>query len=319
MPQAKALFGQTRTIDFTPVAACSAGDVVKLPDGRAGVCVNDIAAAALGSAWIDGVFRCTKHTSGALLLGGDVVWDVSASHAQHAADNSSTDYFMGVVVNQDEPAADVLVDVDLNKRSTYDIDLSNGDFIAEELAAGVAGSVDAYPGGGARIVISSGNEVQANCLRSVRTILGSSKPIFECKLFRAATTDAAVDMDWGLATGGHASDFESVTNFAAFHSDGDDLVIDSHSDDNSTDRALATTTISLVEGTFAEYWIDARDDTNVKFYVDGVLVDTSATKRLLTNALTAALAAVVMIEKTTGTAVGGCTISRLRVRTTCVE
>jgi len=321
MPQAQHLRGQSKQQYFTPVAACSNGDLVKLPDGKAGVAATDIAAGVQGAFWVDGVYKVTKHTAGALLLGGDVFWDVSASHAQHAPDLASTDYRIGITVDQDEPAADTTVNVDLNEHTVYNIELGGpdgGDWIAEELAAGVAGSVNAIPGG-ASIVITADNEVQSNCLRSVRTVLVSSKPIFECRMRRSATTDAANDVDFGLATGGHASDFETVADFAAFHMDGDDLNIDTHSDDGTTDRAPADSTIDHVEATFAEYWIDARDDTNVKFYVDGVLVDTSATKRILTAALARAVAAVVMIEKTTGTSVGGCQIQKLRVRCTSVE
>ncbi len=59
--------------------------------------------------------------------------------------------------------------------------------------------------------------------------------------------------------------------------------------------------------------IDGRDPANVLFYVDGILVDTSSAKRTLAAAQN--YAAVFMVEKTTGTAVGGGKVSRMRVRT----
>ncbi len=313
--QAQLLYGETKSIKFTPVAACLAGDVVQLPGGLAGVCVNDIPAGELGAAYIDGIFKLTKTASIALLIGGDLYFDVSTGKGNFKADLASTDFKFGTV-HSDSVAADTYCYGRLNGLTNYSIDLGDGGpWVAEELAAGVAGSVDGYPGGGGKIVISNGNEVQSNCLRSVRTVLVSAKPIFEAIVTRATTTDAAVDMDFGLATGGHASDFESVADFAAFHMDGDDSNIDTHSDDGGTDRAPADSTIDHVEGTFAEYWIDARDDTNVKFYVDGILVDTSASKRILTAALARGVAALIMIEKTTGTATSGATATRMRVRT----
>lgn len=316
MPQAILVSpGPTKTVNFTPVGAVSSGDVVQLPDGRAGVVVSSVDAGELASAYVEGIFQLTKTALISLLIGGDMFFDVSTGYANFKADNATPDFRFGIVT-ADAVAADAYCFGALNTRTNYSIDLeAGGSWVAEELAAGVAGSVDAYPGGGGKIVISSGNEVQANCLRSVRTVLVSAKPIFEGILTRAATTDAAVDLDFGLATGGHASDFESVVDFAAFHMDGDDLNIDTHSDDGTTDRTIADSTIDHVEGTFHEFWIDARDDTNVKFYVDGILVDTSASKRILTAALTHGVAAVAMVEKTTGTAVGGCTVTRMRVRT----
>jgi len=314
--QAQLMFeGTSRRVHFTPVAACNSGDVVQLPGGLAGVCTTDIAAGIQGAARIDGVYKLTKTASIALLIGGDMWWDVSAGKGNFKGDLASTDYKFGTV-HADAIGADTYCYGRLNGTTNYDIDLSNDSsgWVAEELAAGVAGAVNAHPGGGAQIVISADSEVQANVLRSVRTVLVSSKPIFETIFTRSATTDAANDLDIGLATGGHASDFETVADFAAFHLDGDDLNIDTHSDDGGTDRAPADSTIDHVEGTFGEYWIDARDDTNVKFYVDGILVDTSSTKRILTAALARGVAAVAMIEKTTGTSVGGMRITRMRVR-----
>lgn len=310
------LYQEGDSINFTPTAAITGGDIVQLPDGRAAFAPVDIAASALGAVQVSGIVKCPKTTSMALLAGGDAYWDVSAAKVHFRPEAGTTDFYIGTV-HADQAASDTTVYVNLNSRASYTINLagangSGGDWFAEELAAGVAGDVKALPGGGAEIVISSGNEVQSNAVRSGRTVLGSAKPIFEARFTRSATTDAAVDADLGLASGTHASDFEAVTYHAAFHFDGDDLNIDTHSDDNSTDRAPADSTIDHVEGTYAEYWIDGRDPADVKYYVDGVLVDTSSSKRTLAAAGT--YAAVFMVEKTTGTAVGGGKVSKMRVR-----
>lgn len=310
---AEAVFYQPgESIDFTPSAAITAGDMVQLPDGRAAFAPVAIAAGAKGAVQVTGIVKVAKPTDYALLHGGDAWWDVSAGKVSFKGDAGTADFYAGTIYG-DYAAADTVAYIALNAKASYTIALGQGDWIGEELAAGVAGSVDAYPGNGAKIVISSGNEVQSNALRSLRTVPGSAKPIFEARFTRSATTDAAVDADLGLATSAHASDFEAVTAHAAFHFDGDDLNIDTHSDDNSTDRAPADSTIDHVEGTFAEYWIDGRDPANVLYYVDGVLVDTSSAKRTLAAAQN--YAAVFMVEKTTGTAVGGGIVSKLRVRT----
>jgi predicted RecA/RadA family phage recombinase len=307
---------QGDSLDFTPVAAITGGDLVQLGDGRAAHSPLDIAAGVLGAVKVTGLLKLPKTVNIALLDGGDAYWDVSAGKVHFRPEAGTPDFRAGIVFG-DYAAAATECYILLNERASYTIDLGAGgecgDWVAEELAAGVAGSVDAIPGGGCRIVISNENAVQANALRSVRTVPGSSKPILEFRFTRSATTDAAVDLDIGLATSAHASDFEAVTAFAAFHYDGDDLNIDTHSDDNVTDRAPADSSIDHVEGTYHEGWIDGRDPTDVKFYVDGVLVDTSSAKRTLAAAQN--YAAVFMTEKTTGTAVGGGSVSRLRVRT----
>lgn len=317
MPEATLYQAPAVMMDYTPTAAITAGDMICLPDGRAAYCPDAIAAGVKGAVQVGGIVKTDKTASIALLHGGDAYWDVSAAKAHFRPEAGTTDFYAGAVYG-DFAGAGTYCYINLNLRTYHLINLGNGDgsggdWLAQELAAGVAGSVDAYPGGGAKIVISNGNEVQANCILSARTVLGSSKPIFEARMTRAATTDAAVDLDLGLASSGHASDFEAVTYHAAFHSDGDDLVIDTHSDDNTTDRAPATSGVSLVEGTYNEFWIDGRDPANVLYYIDGVLIDTSASKRTLAAAGT--YGAICMIEKTTGTAVGGATVTKMRVRT----
>ncbi len=47
-------------VDYTPDAAVTAGDVIALGTGRVGIAVNDIAAGALGSLAVTGVFKVQK-------------------------------------------------------------------------------------------------------------------------------------------------------------------------------------------------------------------------------------------------------------------
>lgn len=319
--QARLLHGNTRSRDLTPVAACSAGDVIQFPDGRAGVCIDDIAAGVLGAAYEDGVFECTKNTDGALLAGGDAFWDVSAGHAQYKPDNGTADFFIGVVVEYDEPTTDTTVNVDLNKQADYVIDLENRsagkgmDGWTYENTDGLGVTADLLA---QRFTLSfdAVAEVAQAALYSKRTVPINARPIFEGRMAIYNIGDnAALDINFGLASATHATDFEAVAAFATVQLDGNSLNINTHSDDGTTDRAPVDSSIDAVDDAFFEVWIDARDDTNVKFYIDGVLVDTLAAKRILTAALATAVFPIAHIEKTSDDTVADVRVTRMRVRT----
>jgi predicted RecA/RadA family phage recombinase len=303
------------TTPFTPVADCTAGDVVQIPGGLAGVCTAAIAAGELGSVWISGIFRLTKTASIALLTGGDLHFDVSTGKGNYTSDAGTADFQFGTVY-ADAVGADTYCYGRLNDRSNYKIDLEEGGEWTVGSVAGTTATAPLITGNMIREVIAATNEAQGAAIVSNQSVLISSKPICEIRLTQISASDNTIDMDWGLAEGSHATDFDALGVFAAFHTDGGDANIDTHSDDGGTDRALADSTIDLAQGTYAEYWIDARDDTDVKFYVNAILVDTASTKRILTTALaTPAMKIVIETEKTSGTATAELRVSRARVRT----
>ncbi len=99
-------------IDYTPGTAKTAGDVV-VQNGLLGVVKTDIAANALGSLTIEGVFRFTKATSAgnAMAVGQIVYYDI-------ANDRVSTDAAVGVPAGKVVVAAalaDTTVDVAINE------------------------------------------------------------------------------------------------------------------------------------------------------------------------------------------------------------
>lgn len=96
-------------------------------------------------------------------------------------------------------------------------------------------------------------------------------PIFHCILaIYDIGDDAAVDFDFGLASDDHATDFEAIAAFAAFHLDGNSLILKTHSDDGTNDNAPATTGVTLVDDTFYEFKIDCTVKAAVTFWYRAV-------------------------------------------------
>lgn len=307
------LYKDRGALPYTAVAALARGDVIHLPDGRAAVIPIETDAAKTVEPQIEGIFILPKTASIALLAGGDAYWDVSAGKVNFRADAGTPDFYIGTVA-EDADGADTTCKVKLNEITRYDIELgTDKQTWTQALTGSGPPTIVNLAGGTVDMNIINTNEAQCVSLMSDHSVPVSAKPIFECKLTRVAASNNTLDLDIGLASGVSTTDFEAVTTFAAIHLDGGDNDIDTHSDDNTTDRAPADSTINDVDGKFFEAWIDARDPTNVKFYIDGVLVDTSELKRVLSDG-TALLKAVAMIEKTTGTATGEMRIRRMRVR-----
>jgi len=128
-------------------------------------------------------------------------------------------------------------------------------------------------------------------------------PIFICRLaVYDIGDDAAVDIDFGLASDDHATDFESIACFAAFHLDGADLSLNCHSDDGTTDTAAVDSTVDLVDDTYYDFKIDCTDKSAVTFWYKATTANNwtqlcSATTFDI-DQYTGALTPIVMVEKT---------------------
>ncbi|GAG47428.1 unnamed protein product, partial [marine sediment metagenome] len=105
----------------------------------------------------------------------------------------------------------------------------------------------------------------------------------------------------------------AATCFAAFHLDGNDLDLDTHSDDGTDDVDPEDTAVNLVEGTYDFYQVDARDKADVHFYQNGVLVD--GTGPYILTAETGTMRAVVHMEKTNNDTVGKVLLRDMWIRT----
>ncbi|MCG8407557.1 MAG: hypothetical protein MI923_20360, partial [Phycisphaerales bacterium] len=149
---------------------------------------------------------------------------------------------------------------------------------------------------------------------SDKTVDADDKPIFEAwvGVFDQGD-DVALDMNVGLASASHATDFDAITAFAAIHLDGNSLRIRPQSDDDATDVAPFDSTIDAVLGTYFFLQIDARNKDDVKFYINGVLV-ANQNPFVLTN-YAGGLAAIAHIEKGNNDTAADVRLHGLKVRT----
>lgn len=288
------------------VAAVAAGEIHQLANGRAGVLTGQ-KAAAIGDPinFTDtGVFKVTKAASQVWIDGDPIWWDHSANAATclEPVGAGDRDFYLGTAVD-DALSADTVGYVNLNVKPEWIIDSSrdNGDTVIVKTVVGsTTVEVPNVVQRGGMLAMNFGTTAEAQKVDwlSDRSFPTTANWVCEI-LFELVTAadNSAVDVDVGVATGTHATDFEAVTAFAAFHLDGDDLNIDAHSDDNTTDVGPTDTTIDIAAGTPVRLKLDGRT-TDVKYYVEGAEV-LSGTANLGTMTYTAAaIKAIIHAEKT---------------------
>lgn len=129
--------------------------------------------------------------------------------------------------------------------------------------------------------------------------------------------DAALDIDFGLASDTHATDFESIAEFVAFHLDGTDLSLKCHSDDGTTDTAAVDTTVDLVDDTFYKFKIDFSDLSDVKFYygpIGGDYVRVASGSTFDVSNASANWTPIVLVEKTSNDTTADVRLDRVRAQ-----
>lgn len=297
----------------TPSAGYAAGEVIQLPDGRAGVVAGLAALTSGQAAGIQTTGRVTlaKTASVVILPGGRVFWDRSANTATPLQIAAGADFFVGVAPDG-AASADTTVVVDLNVQPSYLIDLHRDAFDH----APVGTVVQRALGGEQYLAFTTAAEAEKLDLLSRKSVPVTVPMILEAifQVVTAADADVA-DLNVGLANATHASDADSITESCFFHQDsGADLNLDAESDDGTTEVAATDTTVDLVVGTDVEVWIDARDLTDIKMYVNGVRVLSTSTFKL--NAATGPLKALFHVEKSSNDTAGVYAVRHLAVRTT---
>lgn len=309
------------TIDWVADAAYSSGDVIQVPDGRAGVVTVDCVSGAVVGVAVEGVYKVLKTASMVLLKGGRAYWDASADKAHYRTVNDQ-DFYLGRVLADATSAATTCL-VALNVHVRYDIDATYSPGLSVPVgtaAAGAFGRGVGWKGAGLNLNLTATSEAQKIDWLSKDGFGVAANAIVEFA-FSVPTGSAAggtQDLSIGVADGTHATDADSVANHVFLHFDGNAVKLNfqSKSTGKSTVTATDSTTTLTAGATNAvgvrkEVWLDLRDPTDVQVYVDGVNVLPSSVFDI-SGATTLQLLA--HLEKTTGTETAEVDVDFLRAR-----
>jgi predicted RecA/RadA family phage recombinase len=297
-------------IDFTPTAAVLAGEVIHLPDGRAGVAITDVAAGELGAFQVSGIVEVLKTLTMVMLKGSRVFWDHSASKAHLLFGANTADYYLGVVQETAASAA-TTVKVALNVEPHYTLALRDG-FTAVPIPAITAnpqGMMFAH-GNGVSMVFDTAAEAEKFDALSTRGIAVGTPGILHALINIVENGDAsAFDLNVGMANASHATDADSITESLFVHIDGASLNINLESDDGTTEVAATDSTVDAVVGTPFLVQFDLTDDEDIQVYINGVNVLPSSVFKL--NAATGPLKLLAHMEKSANDSPGSVTVMDL--------
>lgn len=299
-------------IPHAPVSAVSGGALIQLPDGRAALVPTAVVAGEWTEPQVRGLVWVAKTASIVMLPGQRAYLDVSAQTATYKRDAGTQDFYLGSVA-QDAAADDAEVLIDLNAIPANLIDLRAGRGEIDDeatLGLGATRGFDEI----ITLAFDAVAEVAQAAIVSGVTFPANKGWIFEAEVAIYNIGDAAaLDINVGVANASHASDMDAATESALFHFDGNDLSAKCESDDGTTEVNAQDSTVDLVDDVYALLQIDARDNTNIKFYINGVRAVSGSTFKL--NAATGPLKALVHLEKTSDDTVADVRVRELFVRT----
>lgn len=300
------------TSSFYTVAAVVAGEVLQVPDGRAGVAIDAAAAGALVVCRICDIHKLAKTDLEIYVPGQRLYWDASASKVTAVPPITAADFFVGCAAN-DATAAATVAEVDLNKDWEGSIDQRKSTFaVASTLTAGDPRV--AQVGAGARFVIDATSEAQMISALSHKAVALDSDWIFLGEVVLDAAAGSATDISIGVADGSHASDFQSVATLCTIHIDGGSQDILVQSDDGTTDVNPIDSNLNWVAAVPFAVAIDGRDPADIKIYINGIR-ETATSTTLALAAAASGLKACVHIEKSTGTNTADVTVANMKVMT----
>ena len=297
-------------VKIVTTVALTSGQVVQCPDSRAAV-YNGLKNAAVGdyvTLFTGGCRTVAKTASVAFLPGQEVWWSVSTNKATYRLVG---DFFVGIAESGAAGSA-TTVAVAMNARPNYVSDTSHktGEFLTE--ATDGLGVVESY-GGLTTLAFDAVAEVAQAALYGSRSVNVAEKPIWEAELAVYDIGDnAALDINFGLADASHATDFDSLSDYAAFHLDGIDLTFKTQTDDTANPVSADDSGVDAVDDTFFFAQIDARDADDVKFYVNGVQLNTGAT--FVLTASTADMLPIIHLEKTSNDTTADIRVRRMTLR-----
>jgi len=298
------------SIDWTPTAAVAAGEVIRLPDGRAGYAATAIAAGVLGSVQVSGIAVVAKTTSMVMLKGSKVYWDHSASKASLLFGANTADIFLGTVLETAASAA-TSVKVIMNVEPCYTLALEDGfsSIPIVSITANPQGHMFSV-GNGVNAVFDTAAEAQKWDALSTRGVAVGTTGILQALVcINTNGDDAAFDLNVGMANGTHATDAGSITESLFVHVNGASTAILLESDDGTTEVAETDTTVTFTAGTpFLVQW-DLTDNTDIQVYINGVNVLPSSVFNIA--AATGPLKLLFHMEKTANDSPANVTVQDL--------
>lgn len=298
----------------TVAAAVAIGEVIQLPDGRAGV-LDGLSAAAAGDRVAFstiGQYVAVKDPAVAILDGGHVFWDYSTNQATYRR-GDDRDFLLGCAVG-DAPLGDTTLTVDLNVKPCYVVDLARDSFVTALVGTQALGGLGIYRRGGAtKLVLSATNEAQKSDALSREGFATAARAIIEFAVtVNSVAGGAATDVSVGVANATHATDADAIADRLFVHLDGDSANVYFESADGTTTVAATDSTIDFAAGTRFEVWMDMRAPGDVQIYVNGVNVLLSTVFNVSASANTWKLLAHV--EKTATTDAIDVDVDWLRAR-----
>lgn len=300
-----------------PTGGLDSGQVILLPDGRAGIVLGlkDADAADRVAVAVSGQFTVAKTASIVILNGGEVMWDHSANSGTIPLYTTDKDFYLGRVIG-DAASADTTMVVELNapKDSAY-ITLQKSAFAnARVYTAGFPRG--AMMGGAFYAGFSATAEAQKEDLLSVQSFAAASNWIFEAvvNVLTAADADVA-DLNVGVANATHASDADQITESCFIHLDSNGSTnILAESDDGTTEVNATDTTADWAAGTPFHIQIDGRTLTDIQIYVNGANVLPASVFKL--DKATGPLKALFHVEKSANDSLFDVLLSKMEVRLT---
>ncbi len=195
------------------------GDVRKLPMGVAGA--NADGAVSSGSYGrlreSQAKVNVLKDTTVALLAGGRVYWDYSAGQCTYKKVDDR-DFYIGRMA-ADAALADPNAQVYFNLTAGDELDLERDPYITVPVGTQALGGFlpPQRIGGGLKFLLTATSEAQkVDALSKDGFAAGGAKGIVECAFNLISQGSAtAPDFNVGIASGTNATDFDSITAYAA--------------------------------------------------------------------------------------------------------
>ena len=306
-------------VRVTAQAAVTLGEVWQMPDGRAAAYAGTTAATSGDRtqfrSW--GQYVLTKAAGFVGLDGGRAFWDHSANAVTYKKVNDR-DFYLGRFVG-DAASADTTCTVNLNVDPPYDLDLARDPFVTSPVGTQALGGFlpPQRLGGGLAFNLTATSEAQKVDAISVDGFAKGANAIVEFA-FRVPTggSTSAVDYSIGVANATHATDADSIADSIFIHLDGGSTTINAESDDGTTEVAATSTSTTFTAGSTVservECWLDVRDPTSVKVYVNGSRVLSGTAFNV--DAYAGPWYLLVHLEKTSGTATADLVLDWMRAR-----